>query len=99
MAKLKQWSGRRGRAIVSGAGPGKDIWDRGGLGERCGAGARGHCVGAVDLEAVLGGWGSALASRGWRRRRLARSPAGGQAGGRGSGVRLRGRDGASRGPR
>lgn len=95
VAKLKRRSGRRGRAIVSGGGPGKDIWDRGGLGERCGAGARGHCVGGVDLEALLGGWGSALASRGWPRRRLARSPAGG----RGSGVRLRGRDGASRGPR
>lgn len=36
---------------------GKDIWDHGGLGERCGARARGHCVGGVDLEALLGGWG------------------------------------------
>lgn len=75
--------------------PGKDIWDRGGPWERRGTRAGGHCVGGVDLEAVRGSLGSALASRRWPRRRLARSPAGG----RGAGVLRRGRDGASRGPR
>lgn len=86
---------RSGRAIVSGGRPGKDIWDCGGSGERRGTGVGEHCVGGVDLETARGSSGSALANRRWPRKRLARSPAGG----RGAGVRRRGRDGASRGPR
>lgn len=68
---LNPGTGDRGRAEAEAAvgsshclwgTPGEDIWDRGGPGERRGTRAGGHCVGGVDLEAVMGGSGSALES-------------------------------------